>query len=46
MYSLRLIEREGQEYVDGIYADKNKIVKLHQMVEELFPKYQKLAKEL
>lgn len=42
----RLVETEGQQYVDFIFADKNIVCKLSDRINELLPKYQKLAKEL
>lgn len=42
----RLVETEGQKYVDLMFADKHIVCKLSDRVNELLPIYQKLAKEL
>ena len=46
MFFLKLVEQNGQDYVDEIFADRLRVCKLQTRIEELLPEYQKLAKEL
>lgn len=42
----KMIIREGQEYVDGIYADRNKVLKAYTHYEMLLQKYQIILEDL